>query len=269
MDNRDPRMMILESDPARYIKKPSSTVLTLIKVLEGFAALIFIFRLVDIISMLREGGDGMIPYGLLNYLLPQELISLFVPAGLPAGGEVERILCLLISVCILVILAGLLVEAVLALLLRFVLKGAAVFKFVHRVIFIAFLVMAGGTGVSCVFLVFRYITSGNFLGGSVQPIIITGAAFLILLVMVSYHHSAVTVLSVVDYEIRTGFKETTKVENKLEKNSLLLGSGFLLAGLVLVLAFGADIKIAIPLFILSLKYFAVYICWTNFRHCHR
>ena len=75
----NPLMFILEADPEKYIKTPSAAVVAVIKLLEGFAAFLFCFRMLDALRGLVTGRAPLLPIELLKALVPVELSVRLLP----------------------------------------------------------------------------------------------------------------------------------------------------------------------------------------------
>ena len=69
MDSNDPRMMILDADPAKYIRTPSGAVVVMIKAAEGYAAYFLGLRMLELVK-------AVFP---ICSFMPIEILSLLVP----------------------------------------------------------------------------------------------------------------------------------------------------------------------------------------------
>ena len=277
MNGSNPYMLILNANPAKYIKTPSSTVVTLIKVLEGVLSFLLCFRYFSYLYQLISGNFEIKAPFLGEYIaLPDNLNIL--PISLPGGETTWRVLC---GSCILIILICTVIEAVLIIILRFVMKGAKALVITQLIIVCAKAILAVCTLLFAALLFYGAVTKGldpykilMGFGGNLSELIPSAVMFgcsLLLFLWVSYHRGIIKVLSAVKYEIKLGFKETTKQKTRLTRDSILLGILFLAATALCIKIRWPDINIylAAVLAAFSVKYFAVYNCWAQFQLCHR
>ena len=276
----NPYMFILQADPGRYIQTSSGTVAALIKTAEGGVALLWCFRMLDYLKQLFSGKAGTMPHEILHVLLPKRIADLLLPGTVPDGGMLGKILCWTAAVSILVFLICMVVEAVAALLLRFALQGAKLFEITHKVLLAALVVLLLSVVGSCVPLVLSLTQSGIkiyqvFLSGGkdliepLRPLFVTVGCAILLLLTVSYHRGIGKVLSVIEYELRLGFKETAMEIPHLSRDAILLGILFLAGAAAVGFLVGWVTVYTAALVVLAAKFFAVYSCWTDFRRCHR
>jgi ABC-type sugar transport system permease subunit len=181
----NPKFMILEAAPERYIKKTSPTLVALIRAVEGCLAAFLAVRAVGFV--LGEFGNwfsgGSISLDrFLRALLPE--IPMGTPKSLPLSLEalaetenldsfltlsldgfegtstIDSALSTAFVLCILVILITTVVDAVALLLLRFAMRGAAVAKTTQRVLYLTtFLLLPVVIGLLVRFC-YNYYTGG-------------------------------------------------------------------------------------------------------------
>lgn len=274
----NPKMLILDADPERYIRTPSGAVVAIIKAAEGFAAFSLLVKMVALLKFLYPDGK-ILPIQVLLVLMPKEIQKLVMPAGvtdvadvfyprLVLGGETAvKVLGWAAAAAVTVILACVLVEAVFAVLLWLLLVGSQVLAFTRRAIFYAMIVLAlsfaGQLGL------YIYCYSFDAKGdGAVHLLIVTLAAALVLALRVSYERGAATVLRAIAYEFKLGFKETMMTEVPFGRDTLLFAIIFLAAAGALTVLGDWKSMYVIALGVLAFKQIAVYSSWMDYQRCH-
>ena len=79
MDSNDPRMMILDADPAKYIRTPSGAAIVMIKAAEGYAAYFLGLRMLELVKAVFPICSFM-PIEILSLLVPKKTAGFFIPA---------------------------------------------------------------------------------------------------------------------------------------------------------------------------------------------
>ena len=187
----NPYMFILKAEPERYIKTPSAALVALIKAAEGAVAMFWVFRLFDYMKQLFDGKAGALPLEILAVLLPNKIMALILPGRIPNGGMIGKYLCWAVTIIMTVILICMTVEAIAALLLRFVLQGAKLFQVTHKVIYISSIALLLAAAATCVPLIMGltqsgikiyqlFLSGGEKLLGPVRPLLVTLACMLLL-----------------------------------------------------------------------------------------
>jgi len=132
MDSNDPRMMILDADPAKYIRTPSGAVVVMIKAAEGYAAYFLGLRMFELVKAVFPICSFM-PIEILSLLVPKKTAGFFIPAEVSkvfyprlvfGGLNIVNILGTAAAAAVCVILACILLEAVLSVLLFVFLTGS-------------------------------------------------------------------------------------------------------------------------------------------------
>ncbi len=266
----NPLMFILEADPEKYIKTPSAAVVAVIKLLEGFAAFLFCFRMLDALRGLVTGRAPLLPIELLKALVPVELSVRLLPERLMAsGGTMWTALSVLTALCILAELVCFVVEAGACLFLRFALGGAKLMKSTRGVVSAASVLLALCVTGSSVMQLLDSLRGGIRLDGSLRLLLVSLGGSLLLWLHVLYNRGAAALFEAVEYEIRLGFKQTALGKLRLGRWALLLSLCFFAGAAALCVFEGFRMRTVYLLAILGCKFFAVWRCFRVFRKCHR
>jgi len=299
---------ILEASPERYIKKMSSTIVMLIRLLEGAVALSLLFRVAGYLSGLLHGTSagvfellvklqsGQLLSGGQVSVLPSAVVEDQLAGIMPQGETLDSLLEELLhgsetgmrilttpsttdtiitgiaAAALLAVLAAVVVEAVAFVFLRFALKGSRVAKIAHKVIYAACIVLL----LAGICLAAGFVNKCRMLGissalltGQFRMIVIMTVACMVLLALrVFYHRDVVKVLTAIDYEIHIGFKETTLEVKRLSTLALLFAVLALAGAVLLGLRTGFATTGVLVMIVLMVKYVMVYTCWGNFRQRH-
>lgn len=269
--NLNPYMMILKADPARYIQKPASTLLVLLKTAEGLCCLLGLFRLgaflFDSLDVLT--GSTVTTAELLITYLPGNLGQTIVAAQSGAAS----LLLVLGALCVVIALICTVLEAAVLWALRFALTGAAFLKQVQKVLYLDTLLLCILTCCELGLRIFVYVSTELQNDPSFRLfrlILIVGGVFAALLALLTaYQKDILTVLSAIEYEFRMEFKETFIDAPVLGKYSILLGLIFLGGGIFSGHQFGYQSPLVLLLLAEAVKFFLVRLSWADFQRCHR
>ena len=265
----NPLMFILEAAPERYIKTPAATVLALLKIAEGAAAVLGGIQAADYLRGWAAGWGEALPIELLKSMLPADVAALLPHGTLPSGGTAGTVLTAAAALCLCCLLLCLIAEGLTAPLLRFTMKGSKLLLLSRRAAFPASVGLAVSVTASCALSVVEGFKTGMALSLMLRPALVTAGCALVLWLYASYSRWAAVVISAVEYEIRLGFKESVSKEIRLGRDSFLLCLVFLAAAAAIFWFAGwRTISICIPA-LLALKYAAAGYAWDCFRRRHR
>ena len=266
----NPLMFILEADPEKYIKTPSASVVAIIKTLEGFAAFLCCFRVLDVLKGFAAGHAPLSTFALLKTLVPVELSVRLLPETTTApGGTVQTVLTIVAGLCILAELVCFVVEAGAGLFLRFTLGGAKLIKSTRGVVSAASVLLALSVTCASALLIRECLRGGVGLDGSLRLLLVPLGCSLLLWLHVLYNREAAAVFDAVEYEIRLGFKQTALGKLRLGRWALLLSLCFFAGAAALCVLADWRMRTVCLLALLGCKFFAVWRCFRVFRKCHR
>ena len=266
----NPLMFILEADPEKYIKTPSASVVAIIKTLEGFAAFLCCFRVLDILKGLVTSRAPLSLSALFRALVPVELSVRLLPGTLTApGGTVWTLLSALAALAVLAELVCFVIEAGAGLFLRFALGGAKLMKSTRGAVSAASVLLALCVTGSSALLIWEGVRGGVGLDGSLRLLLVPLGCSLLLWLHVLYNREAAAVFDAVEYEIRLGFKQTALETHGLGRWALLLCLCSFAGAAVLCVFGDFRMRTVYLLAILGCKFFAVWRCFRVFRKCHR
>jgi hypothetical protein len=265
----NPLMFILEAAPERYINTPAAAVVAVIKAVEGVVAFLWCFRMLDCIRQIVAGRLGIAPVGVLLSLLPGDLTRLVLPSGVPLDGTLGTVLSGAAALSVLAVLLCMAAEAAAAVLLRFFMQGAKLFRATRKWIFVASVALTVCVALSSLPGLLDFLYGGFRLDASMQPVVVSLLAVLPLILYVCYNRSAAVVMEAVEYEIRLGFKETGMQSVRLGWFAFLLGLLMLAAAAALFVFARPEARYAFAFLLPAIKFFAVWQSWRAFRKRHR
>ena len=292
----NPKFMILEAAPERYINTVSATVVVLIRALEAFVAFqVFMKAGAYLLGLFSHGFETISLSELLRTIFPEELLRAVSDGGRYAmweffgTGDLERLLVVALAVCILAVMAFIMIEAVMLIILRFAMTGADIAKTMRRLIrimVIVLLIIAAGM-IALIF--YHYFTDGDLLSGVRQlqnmqlegvnqlvtgveqlrgMIILSAVCIALLGLRAGYHKNIYIILSAVAFEIRIRFKETQMAETALPKFLWIFGAVSLVAAVLFGINLGFTSLLFFGMVIEVVKYIMMGDCWSNFHRCH-
>ena len=266
----NPLMFILEADPGKYIKTPAAAVVAVIKSIEGFAAFLCCFRVLNALKGFAAGHAPLSTFALLKTLVPVELSVRLLPETTTApGGTVQTVLTVVAGLCILAELVCFVVEAGAGLFLRFALGGAKLMKSTRGVVSAASVLLALSVTCASALLIRECLRDGIGPGGSLCELLLPAGCCLLLWLHVLYNRGASALFNVIEYEIRLGFKQTALGKLRLGRWAFLLSLCFFAGAAALCMLADWRMRTVCLLALLGCKFFAVWRCFRVFRKCHR
>jgi hypothetical protein len=277
----NPRFMILEAQPERYIRRLSSAVLALIRLAEGIAAGYLAYMggrfVIENFGEWFNGVDASLN-AFLHSMIPPEILDLAEQEGgfslqtYAATGSVASFLASGIILCVLVLLGCTVVEGLVMPFLFITLKGSGLLAGARKGLFLASRVLVMFLVCFVLLQLISYYRRGvlpNLLAGKIPwPAIVAASSIPIMAVRSRLHKCVVTVFRAVDFELRLKFKETHVADIRLSRYLLLFGVLFLAAAGLSWWKMG---PMSIPCWVTAaetLKYAMAAISWGNFKQRH-
>lgn len=265
MHKQSPWMMILETDPNRYIRTPAAALIVVLKAIEGFVTAIWAVHLASTLLVLFTETGSVMGIDLLKDFLPAGFSAHQLSHQLPGG----RIMGSALLTCLILIFLCFSVEAVAGILLFFTETSATVFQITRKALLITCAILATLLTFTCIWSSWLQITNKAQTHILIETMIAMLVLILFLSLQMSYHAGIITVMIVVNYELKHRFKETSLEETRIGRSSFLLGMVYLITAVAAGMTIGWKTRTIVFLSAMCVKYFAVNKLWALFQRLHK